>query len=166
MLFKKNLNASKPSEHPAANGQDSWGFFKNAQGFGRLDAGSRAGFTSSRPPPPWTSVFDFPYFCTKCVALRKLDLLIKTGWSVIVPVFCWERWSWVGDNIPSRSRLLSNGVRRFDEPFWYWSVPLLVKPHNFLSRFGSLLVWVAGCHHDVTRWPSYLFVTTSGIGVW
>ena len=20
-----------------------------------------------------------------------------------------------------------------------------------LSRFGSLLVWVAGCHHDVTR---------------
>ena len=30
--------------------------FKNAQGFGRLEAGSRAGFTSSRPPPPWTSV--------------------------------------------------------------------------------------------------------------
>ena len=26
-------------------------------------------------------------------------------------------YSWVGDNIPSRSRLLSNGVRRFDEPF-------------------------------------------------
>ena len=23
----------------------------------------------------------------------------------------------IGDNIPSRSRLLSNGVRRFDEPF-------------------------------------------------
>ena len=41
----------------AANGQDSWGFFKDAQGFGRLDAGSRAGFASSRPPPPWTSVF-------------------------------------------------------------------------------------------------------------
>ena len=110
--------------------------------------------------------FDFPFFCTKCVALRNLDLLIKTGGSVIFPVFCWERWSWVGDNIPSRSRLLSNGVRRFDEPFWYWSVPLLVEPHNFLSRFGSLLVWVAGCHHDVTHWPSYLFVTTSGIGVW
>ena len=31
--------------------------------------------------------FDFPYFCTKCVALRNLDLLIKTGWSVIFPVF-------------------------------------------------------------------------------
>ena len=37
-------------------------FFKDAQGFGRLDAGSRAGFTSSRPPPPWTSVFHFSLF--------------------------------------------------------------------------------------------------------
>ena len=34
-------------------------FFRNAQGFGRLDDGSRVGFTSSRPPPPWTSVFQF-----------------------------------------------------------------------------------------------------------
>ena len=25
----------------------------------------------------------------------------------------------------------------------------------------SLLVWVAVCHHDVTRRPSYLFVTTA-----
>ena len=31
--------------------------------------------------------FDFPYFCTKCVALRNLDLLIKTGWSVIFSGF-------------------------------------------------------------------------------
>ena len=38
------------------------GFFKDAQGFGRLDAGSRAGFTSSRSPPPWTSVFQFSLF--------------------------------------------------------------------------------------------------------
>ena len=36
----------------AANGQDSWGRFKDAQGLGRLDAGSRVGFISSRPPPP------------------------------------------------------------------------------------------------------------------
>ena len=43
----------------AANGQDSWGFLKDAQGFGRLDASSRAGFTSSRPPPSWSSVFQF-----------------------------------------------------------------------------------------------------------
>ena len=39
-------------------------FCKDAQGFGRLDAGSRAGFTSSRSPPPWTSVFQFSLFCT------------------------------------------------------------------------------------------------------
>ena len=38
------------------------GFFKDAQGFERLDAGSRAGFTRSRPPPPWTSVFQFSFF--------------------------------------------------------------------------------------------------------
>ena len=46
----------------AANGQDSWGFFRDSQGFGRLDAGSCAGFTSSGPPPPWTSVFQFSLF--------------------------------------------------------------------------------------------------------
>ena len=34
-------------------------FFRDAQGFGRLDADSRAGFTSSRPPPPWPSEFHF-----------------------------------------------------------------------------------------------------------
>ena len=33
------------------------GLFRDVQGFGRLDAGSRAGFTSSRPPPPWTTAF-------------------------------------------------------------------------------------------------------------
>ena len=44
-------------------------------------------------------------------------------------------------------------------------MPLLVQSHNFFSRFGSLLVRVADCHHDVTRLPSYLFVTTSGIGI-
>jgi hypothetical protein len=64
-------------------------FFRDAQGFGRLDTGSRAGFTSSRPPPPWTSVFQFSLFLYDCVALRNLDfLLIKTGWSVILPFFC------------------------------------------------------------------------------
>ena len=33
-----------------------------AQGFGRQDADSRAGFPNSRPPPSWTSVFQFPLF--------------------------------------------------------------------------------------------------------
>ena len=31
-------------------------------------------------------------------------------------------------------------LRRFDEPFCYWSVPSLVESRNILSRFGSLLV--------------------------
>ena len=30
--------------------------------------------------------FNFSYICT-CVALRKLDLMIKSGWSVIFPGF-------------------------------------------------------------------------------
>ena len=66
----------------AANGQDSWGFFRDAQqqAFGRLDAGSRAGFTSSRPPPPWTSVFQISLFSVQCVALRNVDLLLKINW--------------------------------------------------------------------------------------
>ena len=38
------------------------GLFRDAQGLGRLDAGSRAGFTSSKFPPPWTSVFQFSSF--------------------------------------------------------------------------------------------------------
>ena len=56
------LFSSYEGQQGVANGQHSWGFFRNAQGFGRLDAGSRAGFTSSRPPPPGTSVFQFSLF--------------------------------------------------------------------------------------------------------
>ena len=54
------LFSSYEGRQGAANGQDSWGFFREAQGFGRLDAGSRPGFTSLRPRLPWTSVFQFP----------------------------------------------------------------------------------------------------------
>ena len=35
---------------------------------------ARARFTSPRPPPPWTSVFQFPYFCTMW-GLEKLRLV-------------------------------------------------------------------------------------------
>ena len=58
-----------------ANGQDSWGFFKDTQGFGRLDPGSRA------PASPAQGLhhhgpryFNFPYFCTMC-GLEKLGLV-------------------------------------------------------------------------------------------
>ena len=57
-----------------ANGQDSWGFFRDAQGFGRLDAGSRAGFASSRPHHHGHRYFNSPFFCTMCF-LEKLRLV-------------------------------------------------------------------------------------------
>ena len=50
LISDHGLFSSYEGHQGAANGQDSWGFFRDAQGFGRLDAGSRAGFTSSRPP--------------------------------------------------------------------------------------------------------------------
>ena len=54
--------------------------------------------------------FIFSYFCTMC-GLENLGLVdqnwLERNFSVIFPVFCRERWLWVGDNIPSRSRLLS-----------------------------------------------------------
>ena len=37
-------------------------FSRTHRALWRLDAGSRAGFNSSRPPPPWTSVFQFSLF--------------------------------------------------------------------------------------------------------
>ena len=43
-------------------GKDLGAFVKDSQGFGRLDAGSRPGFTSSRPPPRWTSIVQIFFF--------------------------------------------------------------------------------------------------------
>ena len=62
LISDHGLVYSYEGQQGAANGQDSWDFFRDAQGFGLLDAGSRAGFTSTRPPPPWTSVFQFYLF--------------------------------------------------------------------------------------------------------
>ena len=50
----------KGQQEPA-NRQVSWGFFRDAQGFGRLDNDSRARLTSSNPPSR-TSVFLFSIF--------------------------------------------------------------------------------------------------------
>ena len=54
--------SSYEDQQGAANGQDSWDVFRDARGFGRLDTGSSAGFTSSRSTPPWTSIFQFSLF--------------------------------------------------------------------------------------------------------
>ena len=54
--------SSYESHKERRTGKIRGAFSKDAQAFGRLDAGSRAGFTSSRPPPPWTSVFQCSLF--------------------------------------------------------------------------------------------------------
>ena len=50
---------SYEGQQGAANGKNSWGIFRDAQGFGRLDAGSRGGFTSSRPTTMDLGIFHF-----------------------------------------------------------------------------------------------------------
>ena len=62
LISGHGLFSSYEGRQGAAYGQDLRGFFRDVQGFGRLDAGSSAGFTSQRPPPPWTSVFQFSLF--------------------------------------------------------------------------------------------------------
>ena len=83
--------------HGAANVQDSWGLFMDVQGFGRMDAGSVPTSPAQRLHHGGPRYFNFPYFCTMC-GLEKLELEIKTDWSVIFPLCCLERWPWVGDN--------------------------------------------------------------------
>ena len=62
MISDHGRFSSYEGRQGAANGQDSWGFFRNTQGFGWLVADSRAGFIRSRPPPPWTWVFQISFF--------------------------------------------------------------------------------------------------------
>ena len=88
----------------------------------------------------------------RCVALRNLEYCL----SKLVGKYLSDlllRTLVVGRRQQSESieTALDMEQRRFDVPFCYWSVPSLVESHNFLSRFGSLLVRVEGCHHDVTR---------------
>ena len=87
LMSDHGLFSSCDGQQGAANGQDSRDLFRDTQSFGWLDAGSRAGFTSSRPPRPRTSVFQLSLFL-RCVDLRNLDLLIKTDLSVICPLCC------------------------------------------------------------------------------
>ena len=48
-------------------------FFRDGQGVGQLGAGLRAGFTSSRPPPPGTSVLQFLLFLYGAWPRQKWD---------------------------------------------------------------------------------------------
>ena len=70
------------------NGQDSWGFFKDAQGFGRGWMLARA------PASPAQGLhhhgpryFNFPYFCTMC-GLEKLGIVDQNWLERICPICC------------------------------------------------------------------------------
>ena len=106
LISDQALFSSYESQQAAAYGQDLGAFFRDAQGFGRLDAGSpRAGFISSRPlPPPWSSILQFYFFLNDVTLINKSVLIEPDEWSMIVCFVscCLERWSWVADNNPSR----------------------------------------------------------------
>ena len=88
LISDHSLFSSYEGRQGAANGQDLWGFFRDAQGFGRLDAGLSASFTSSRPPTTMGLGISILFFSPWCVTLRNAGLLIKTDWSVICPLCC------------------------------------------------------------------------------
>ena len=69
LISDYGMFSSYEGQQGAVNGQE------DTQCFGRLDAGSRAGFTSSRPPLPWTSVFHFSLFLHDVCGLQKLELV-------------------------------------------------------------------------------------------
>ena len=67
-----------------ANGQDSWGFYKDAQGF--VTAGCWLTRRLQQLKAFTTMDLGISIFLifVRCVALRNLELLIKTGWNVFV----------------------------------------------------------------------------------
>ena len=61
MISDLGLFSCYESQPRATNGQDWWGVSRDAQGFGRGNAVSRASLAKSRLPPPQTSVFQFSF---------------------------------------------------------------------------------------------------------
>ena len=135
LISDHGLFSSYEGQQVVANGQDSWGFFRDAQGFGRLDAGSPAGFTSSRPPPTWKWVFQFSLFLNYVWPFEKLGL---------------NDQNWLERNLSAlllrtlavgrRQQSESIGVALDMEEGGLMSRFDIGRCHNFLSRFGSLFV--------------------------
>ena len=73
----------------AANGQDSCFFLQGCTGL--WTAGCWLACRLHQPEASTTMhgprYFNFLIF-VQCVALRNLELLIKTGWSAICPLYC------------------------------------------------------------------------------
>ena len=78
------LHPRPPQLLNGSNGQDSWGFFKDAQGF--VTAGCWLARRLQQLKASTTMDLGISIFLifVRCVALRNLELLIKTGWNVFV----------------------------------------------------------------------------------
>ena len=74
LISGQDLFSSYEGQQGASDRQDACFLFRDLQGFRRVGAGSRAGFTSSRLPPPW----NFSYFCIMC-GLDKFRLVDQNG---------------------------------------------------------------------------------------
>ena len=68
--FDHGLFSSYEGRQGAANGEDSWGLFRDAEGVGRLAPASPAQGLHHHGP----RYFKFPYFCMMC-GLEKLGLV-------------------------------------------------------------------------------------------
>ena len=77
------------------------------------------------------------HISVRSVALRNLDLLTKTDWSVNCPLCCWERWPWVGDNNPSQPRLLSI----WSKEVW-WTVLTLIGVIAGRVAWLFVAIWI------------------------
>ena len=121
LISDHGLSSSYESQQGAADGQDSWSVFQGCTWlFGRrVDAGPRASFTGSSPPPPWTSVLQLSslFLHHRRVALKDSGLLIKTDRSVVCPLCCCERWprGWPTIRVDRGCSRYVYGVREFDE---------------------------------------------------
>ena len=62
LISNHGLFSSYEGLQRAANGQDTWGFSGMHRTLDGWMLACGAGFISSRPPPPWTSVFQFSLF--------------------------------------------------------------------------------------------------------
>ena len=72
LISDHDLFSFYEGQQGVTNGQGLWGFFRDAHGFRRLDAGSRASFTSSRFPSP----FFFFFFLLSSHLYLPMDLII------------------------------------------------------------------------------------------
>ena len=80
LISDHGLFSSYEGQQGAANGRDSWGFFRDSQGFGRLDAGSRADFTSSSPPTTMDLGISFLLLSVLMRGLEKPGLFVDQNW--------------------------------------------------------------------------------------